>query len=192
MAPEKKEIERKFRVMNFSPELIPADSTSVSILQTYLVCEGPGERRVRYTTHGWHSPSTYHYTEKLPTGESGTRIERERKIDFAEYQSLYRERDKTLLTIWKTRHSFSFGGKTLELDVFKCELCGLVMLEIELQHRNEEITLPPGWKLIEVTDHPAYKNYALAKRGKKPHASYWFNCILEKLSQLFYRYTAGD
>ena len=191
MTPEKKEIERKFRVMNFSPDLIPANATSVLILQTYLVCEGLGERRVRHT-YGWHSPSTFHYTEKLPTGESGTRIERERKIDFAEYQSLFRERDKSLLTIWKTRHSFSFEGKILELDVFRGELYGLVMLEIELQHRNEKVTLPKGWKLIEVTDHPAYKNYALAKRGKKPHISYWFNRILEKLSQLFYRYTAGD
>ncbi len=191
MAPEKKEIERKFRVMNFSPELIPADSTSVIILQTYLVCEGPGERRVRHT-YGWHLPSTFHYTEKLPTGESGTRIEREREIDFVEYQSLFRERDKALLTIWKTRHSFSFEGKTLELDVFRSELHGLVMLEIELQHRNEEVILPPGWKLIEVTDNPAYKNHALAKCGKKPYASYWVNRILEKLSHLFYRYTAGD
>ena len=191
MAFEKKEIERKFRVMNFSHELIPADSTSVIILQTYLVCEGSGERRVRHT-YGWHSPSTFHYTEKLPTGESGTRIEQERKIDFAEYQSLFRERDKALLTIWKTRHSFSFEGKTLELDVFRGELHGLVMLEIELQHRNEEVTLPPGWKLIEVTDHPLYKNHALAKRGKKPRASYWLSSIWKTVSDLFYRYTAGD
>ncbi len=191
MAPEKKEIERKFRVMNFSPELIPADATSVFILQTYLVCEGPGERRVRHT-YGWHSPSTFYYTEKLPTGESGTRIERERKIDFDKYQSLFRERDKTLITIWKERHSFSFEGKILELDVFRGELYGLVMLEIELQHRNEEVTLPKGWKLIEVTDHPAYKNHALAKRGKKPYASYFLSRIWKTLSDLLYRYTAGD
>lgn len=188
----KMEIERKFRVMNFRRSFIPKDAAATLITQYYLEKEGLTERRVRCAHDLRTSNTIYTYTEKLPTNESGTRVENEKEIDLIDYISLVEGCDRTLMPIEKIRYKFPFGGKTFELDVFRCAFQDLVMLEVELQHREEEIALPEGWKLIEVTDHPAYKNYALAKRGKKPYASYWLNSILAKLSKFFYRYFAGD
>lgn len=192
MAPEKKEIERKFRVMNFQRSFIPEDAVVTLITQYYLEKKGLEERRVRCSFDLRTGKTICTYTEKLPTNESGTRVENEKEIELQDCIFLLKSCDKALLPIEKVRYKFPFGGKTFELDVFRFALQDLVMLEVELERRNEAITLPPDWKLIEVTDHPAYKNYALAKREKKPYASYWLSSIWFKVSQFFYRYFAGD
>jgi CYTH domain-containing protein/thymidylate kinase len=160
--PQPTEIEKKFLVKNFTRNLIPREAQESRITQDYLVCEGPGERRVRMRVRG--EDDSYYYTEKLPTGESGTRIEKERMITRKEYLDLLDcERDPRLLTIKKTRHVFPFAGKVYELDVFEGHLKGLVMLEVELQHKDEEVIIPPDWDTLEVTDDKRYKNRHLAE-----------------------------
>lgn len=163
--PDPKEIERKWLVKNLSIcNLIPSNAQASRITQDYLVCNGPGERRVRMRIRG--DEASYTYTEKLPTGESGTRIERERVITRSEYrQFLVDEWDQGLLTIEKTRYNFPFAGKIFELDVYQGELSGLVVLEVELQHRDDKVEMPPGWDVEEVTDDPRYKNRNLAEPG---------------------------
>jgi CYTH domain-containing protein len=159
--PDPKEIERKWRVKNFALAMIPPRSVASKITQDYLVCEGPGERRVRMRMRG--DEVSYYYTEKLPTGESGTRIEKERVITHDEYHEyLNRERDPKSWTIEKVRHVFTYEGKVLELDVYGGRHAGLVVLEVELPHKDTPVKIPDGWDALEVTDDKRYKNRQLA------------------------------
>ncbi len=161
--PEPTEIERKFRVFNFTKDSIPSDAVVIEITQDYLMRHGPVERRVRKYSFG--GGSSFYYTEKSPTNEPAVRIERERIITEEEYFRFLEERDPKLTTIKKTRYCFSFEGRRLELDVYtsgKTKGMGLVILEIELQELNEQIILPP-WKTEEVTGQPQYSNYQLAQ-----------------------------
>lgn len=158
--PEPTEIERKFRILNFAPQFIPEGAVAVEITQDYLLHDGPGERRVRQRV--CNGEASFFYTEKLPRSESGTRVEQERQINETEYQAFLKGRDMRLSTIKKTRHHFPFGGKLFELDIFGGNNDGLVMLEVELQRRDEAVSLPPHWEIIEVTDDPSYKNRSLA------------------------------
>jgi CYTH domain-containing protein/thymidylate kinase len=160
--PEPTEIERKFLFKNFTPELIPESAVAVEIVQEYLVSRDSTERRIRKRTLSAREHS-YFYTEKKPTGKSGTRIEKESEISELAYLNLRRNIDPTLKPVNKTRHHFRFGGKMFELDVFGGRHSGLVVLEVELQNRDEPIEFPMDWDLVEVTDDPHYKNRALAE-----------------------------
>lgn len=159
--PDPTEIERKFRVLNFTPDLIPSEAVALDIIQDYLICEEPGERRLRKRVHD--GEARFFCTEKLPTEERGTRIERECEVTETEYQLLMQQRDPTLHTVEKTRYAFPSGNKLLELDVFKGRHAGLVLLEVELQHIDDPVTLPDKWNVTEVTDNPQYKNRTLAE-----------------------------
>ena len=160
--PEPTEIERKFRVMNFKMEFIPASAVAVAITQDYLVCGSSGERRVRKRV--CDGEASYFYTEKMPTDERATRVERERQVSEAEYLTLLRERDTACMTIRKVRYYFPSDGKLFELDVYEGNYSSLVVLEVELQRNDEEVRIPLHWDVIEVTDEPAFKNHALARR----------------------------
>jgi CYTH domain-containing protein len=161
-----KEIERKFLVRNFSFDLIPDDAVSetkvADIFQDYLVSVPDVTRRVRRSTID--GVTTYTYTEKRPTSESGTCFEDEEEISEAEYRKLLTERDPTTRTIHKMRYTFWYRGHWLELDVFASlpSYPDLVMLEVELKHIRELLELPPEFDLEEVTDDPRYKNRVLA------------------------------
>jgi len=165
--PEPTEIERKFLVRNFRPEMIPSGAVASSITQDYLVCPLPNERRVRMrVTDG---DPAYTYTEKEPTGDPTTRIERgdstgkKAQISQEQYrQYLANERDPELSTIEKVRHSFPYDGKIYELDVYRGRHAGLVVLEVELQDRDEGVLIPEGWEVLEVTEDERYKNRQLA------------------------------
>jgi CYTH domain-containing protein/thymidylate kinase len=159
--PEPLEIERKFHILNFNPDLmIPPEAVSIDITQDYLVTEHHGNRRVR--RRNCNGGISFFYTEKFPTGNSGECIEREREISKDEYQQLLTEKDPTRETILKTRHCFPYDGKRFELDVFQGRHLGLVMLEVELQDITEHVSIPGSWKFVEVTDDPAFKNWTLA------------------------------
>lgn len=180
--PDPLEIERKFLIPNFCPEFIPKDAVAIHITQDYLVCNGPGTRRVRRRICA--GEASYFYTEKIPTGKSGTRIERERQVSASEYVSLLKECDSARDTIMKVRHKFPFGGKIFELDVFEGRLEGLVLLEVELECRDEEVRFPDGWELLEVTDNHAYENSELAKRPTS-HTQNIFIRASRRLGSLF-------
>lgn len=160
--PEPTEIERKFLVKNFRSEMIPVGAVASRITQDYLACEGPGERRVRKRVTD--DLAVYFYTEKLSTGDSMVRVEKERAIDQEQYQQfLANERDLKLSTIEKVRYNFAYDGKIYELDVFDGRHAGLAVLEVELQGRGEEVLIPEGWEVLEVTDDKRYKNRQLAE-----------------------------
>ncbi len=164
--PQPLEIEVKYRILNFTPEMLPPAAIPTQIVQTYLVSSEGEERRVRQATTSGELYFTY--TEKLPTGKSGTRVEHEHAINEEAYLVLLEERDPTLEPIVKTRHRFVYDTRGFEVDVYtggRPAAMGLVTLEIELQDMREKAGLkfPPGWELEDVTDDKAYKNKSLAK-----------------------------
>lgn len=68
--------------------------------------------------------------------------------------------------IRKTRHVFTHGRWTLELDVFG-EPPGLVLLEVELDDADDVPELPPAIAALvmrEVSTETAYMNHSLALR----------------------------
>jgi adenylate cyclase len=64
----------------------------------------------------------------------------------------------------KIRHLINFDGRTWELDVFKGDLEGLIVAEIEC-YDAAEITNLPEWVKEDVTFDSRYKNAVLALNG---------------------------
>lgn len=162
--PKPTEIERKFKVLNFHPDLIPSDSAVVKITQDYLKGDEEKERRVRiYELYGQKS---FFYTEKIETDIIGIRYELEKLIDYEAYLQFYAERDENFNTIKKTRYCFFYKNKKFELDVYNDLFEGelLVVMEVELKDINEKIELPPWLKLEEITGIKKYKNINIAKK----------------------------
>jgi len=67
--------------------------------------------------------------------------------------------------IAKTRYLLDHDGHTIELDVFKGDLEGLIMAEVEFESTGDaEAFEPPGWLGREVTCDRRYRNNELAGR----------------------------
>ncbi len=66
-----------------------------------------------------------------------------------------------LLSKW--RYTIAFMDHLWEVDVFKGNLSGLILAEIELQNENEGFNLPP-FVGKEVSDNPEYYNSNLIKK----------------------------
>ena len=159
--PEPLETERKFLVLNFTLDMLPQEAVSIDIEQNYLVGSDKGERRLRKRT--LDGTSSYYLTEKTQTSHRATRIERERQISRREYEMLLAEHDPATTIIRKKRYSFVCNGRHIELDVYSNPCQGLVILEVELQDIAENVSLPQGWLVQEVTDDSKYKNRSIAE-----------------------------
>ncbi len=162
--PEPLEKERKFLVTNFRQELIPPQSVLVEIEQTYLLSPPGVERRIREWTVNNTNATSYFYTEKSPTGETGVRVERERTITLREYEVFLREMDPETRTIIKDRYCFSQHGHNFELDVYPDSPDATI--EVEVEDMSLEITPPTGFEWIEVTGNKKYSNRELARIQK--------------------------
>lgn len=89
------------------------------------------------------------------------RTEYEYPIPAAEAEEMLEHLCSGLL-IEKTRHFVDYGGFVWEIDVFEGVNRGLVMAEIELDHKDTVFPLPP-WAGAEVSDDPRYYNVYLAR-----------------------------
>lgn len=159
--PEPVEIERKYLVTQLDITQLPQPHLAVAIEQYYLRCDEPGvEERIRSRSQG--GGTVYYHTRKQDVSP-GVRLEDEIQVTPAEFYRLLRRADPSLGRIAKTRHCFPFQNQYLELDVFPN---GLVLLEVELTEAADEVTLPPFLEpyATDVTDDPAYRNRAIARR----------------------------
>ncbi|MBX4189018.1 hypothetical protein KW785_00270 [Candidatus Parcubacteria bacterium] len=155
------EIERKFRLDNFHPSMIPADAILTELVQDYLLSPPGSERRVRAiqsTTGIWK----HIYNEKGQTGDVRIRTELKRELSEEEYRSLLEEVDPQRATIRKLRHTFPHAGQTLELDKYHA-IPALYIVEHEMEHVGVEVVKPDGWQWTEVTNDRDYGNYAIAR-----------------------------
>lgn len=71
----------------------------------------------------------------------------------------------------KVRHLVPIGSVTWEIDVFSGGHEGLVLAEVELEHENQEVEIPP-WIGKEVTDDDRYANASLSRAPGVPTLSY--------------------
>ena len=133
----------------------------IDMMQTYLVQTQPHtERRIRQQKNG--ADYLYFYTEKRIQPD-GTKWETEKPISQKDYIQYLMEGDMSLHAVHKTKYRFSQNGQQMELDVYP--FCAeQAILRVALPE-SAALQLPPELQLLrEVTDDPAYKNRALAKR----------------------------
>jgi adenylate cyclase len=150
------EIERKFRLLHTPPvELFPGGT---AISQGYVFAED-WELRLR------SSADRYYLTIK----SDGTisRAEWESEIPRWVFDSLWPKTEGRRLQ--KTRYKIPHGPLYIELEIYAGSLSGLVTLECEFpDERAAAQFVLPSWaeSAIDVTEDKAYKNKALALRGK--------------------------
>ena len=135
------EIERKFviKMPSVATLMQMPDYTVSEISQTYLASAGEGvTERVRRREYA-DGVRFYHTVkrriDKLSCNED------EREIDESEYRSLLERRDTQGQTVEKTRHTFSFGALTVEIDKYR-GWDTVAVLEVELPSRETSLTLP--------------------------------------------------
>src|SRR5690554_2971953 len=133
------EIERKFLVklpMEWSQlsEMFDDLVTIKRITQTYLVPEeGEQAARIRRTVEGLKDDlkTEYHFNQKKPV-DAGVHEETEKEISQADYNRYLKKADPKKHAVEKTRFVIRYNDQDFELDVFKNDLAGLAILEIEL------------------------------------------------------------
>lgn len=163
------EIERKFLIKLPDTDYVSSleGCTVREIVQTYLHTDD-AERRIRKITE--HGEVTYVYTEKRHIqGALISRFEDEREITAEEYAALYSE---AKMELTKTRYSFPYSGRVIEIDVYPDEVGGeffrgRAILEIEMESEDEELHIPDFIDVIEeVTGRKEYSNKKLAEKNK--------------------------
>jgi adenylate cyclase len=147
------EIERKF-LIDEPPRLDGAEA--VEIEQGYIAIDGDTEVRLRRKGDA-----------RLLTVKHGSgmeRLEEEIEIERRQFEALWAITEGRRVS--KTRHTLDWEGRSVEVDVYRGELEGLVVAEIEFDSEEQAAEFEPrAWLGQEVTEDPAYKNESLAERG---------------------------
>jgi CYTH domain-containing protein len=152
------EIERKFLVVGQAWR----EGATVEVLsQGYLPTTDDCSVRIRI------AGALAFLTIKGPSIE-GARAEFEYPVPVDHAASMLRQFCRGRM-IAKRRYSLSYGGRIWTVDVFEGPLAGLVLAEVELDHVDQAVDLPP-WLGREVTDDPRYLNSALSLATAPPEA----------------------
>lgn len=157
------EIERKFLIKMPKREdlLAQKECSCDEIEQTYIKSENGVSARVRCRRNS--DACRYTKTEKIRLTDT-TCIEKESEISREQYDELLKTRLPELITIEKTRYSFPYDEKTVEIDIYPFWQ-DVAVLEIELEREDEALTIPEFISVVcELTKHPQFKNRAMAKR----------------------------
>jgi len=149
------EIERKFLIAR-----IPTGTEAcLHITQAYLHASPGSSVRLRITSQG-HTPPVAELGIKGPS-EKGhfTRSEFQYAIPLEDARAMLAFCQHPPIT--KLRYHYRFAGKRWEIDQFLDANEGLLLAEIELEHEQQTVELPPDI-IREVTGDPRYFNMALA------------------------------
>ena len=151
----KQEIERKFVVKSL-PEAFEKYPHDI-IRQGYLAVTADGTE-VRLRQRGEC------FFQTVKSGKGLQRTEAEIELGAAQFETLW----SMVLgqKISKTRYRIPHGDLTIELDIFRGDLTGLLVAEVEFTNKQRaEAFIPPDWFGEEVTDDERYKNKNLALKG---------------------------
>jgi adenylate cyclase len=150
------EIERKFLVAH-RPAL--AGSEPAEIEQGYLaIPDGDDRAEVRLRRKGDQRLLT------VKGGSGRTRTEEELEIDPDRFDSLWPLTEGRRVT--KTRHVIPYGEREIELDLYRDELDGLEIAEVEFPDEGTADAFEaPEWLGQEVTADERYLNATLATKG---------------------------
>ena len=152
---EPKEIERKFLVAAL-PEQLESFS-HVEISQGYLAIDKDGTE-VRLRLKGTRCFQT------VKSGGGLSRQEYEVELTQDQFDGLWPATEGR--RVEKTRYEIPEGALTIELDVYKGQLAGLMTAEVEFSSESESRGYsPPAWMGDDVTDDSRYKNKNLALHG---------------------------
>jgi hypothetical protein len=157
----------KFRSWNELFKLLDDLVAIKRIEQVYLKpIKNEPAARIRKTVEGFKNKKTYFdINQKIPAG-TATHKEKEERISQEEFEKYLKHKDPKKQTVKKTRLVFKYDNQNFELDVFKDYLQGLLILELELEKKNQKINLPPYLKILkEVTEEDQYSNYNLADKS---------------------------
>lgn len=132
----------------------------VEIIQTYLT-DVQGEKR-RICMRG-NAGSYIYYLTTHCTGTDGSRIETEKRLSLDDYQLLMMEADPFCRPIRKTRYCFVDDAHAFEVDFYP-NWTDEAILQAEVNDPNADVFIPEGFHVRrEVTDDPAFQNFAFAK-----------------------------
>lgn len=137
-------------------------AVKMDMMQNYLTSVNPNvERRIRQQKSG--KDYLYFYTEKR-TGEDGTKWVTEKPVAEKEYVAYLMEADVNLHPVRKTKYSFEWESKRVEIDVYPFSADKAVMFVYGPSNDPGK----PGdiQVLAEVTGKPEYKNRNLALTQK--------------------------
>lgn len=147
------EIERKFAVL-FLPDLKNASKSE--ICQWYISYEP--EKRVRKID------GDFVITEK----SRGTLVREENEYGVSREKALSLISSCGRKPVEKTRYRLPVGDLCAEIDIYKGELAGLTVCEIEFESVSKaEAFVLPEWLGEELTERPEYRNAALSKKINK-------------------------
>ena len=157
------EIERKYVILMPDVELIRTmeEYTVSDITQIYLVARKGETHRIRSRRY----PDRTVYTETRKRRIDGISCEEiEEEIDEAWFLALSTHPATDSHPVIKTRHTFAYLGKTVEIDVYPQWQRSAVM-EVELSDREEKLALPPFISIVkEVTGDHKYSNSSMSKQ----------------------------
>jgi adenylate cyclase len=153
------EIERKFLVAR-RPELSGAKRAEIE--QGYLaLADGDGQAEVRLRRKGDQRVLT------VKGGSGRTRVEEELELDREPFETLWPLTEGRRVA--KTRHLIPCGELEIELDLYREELDGLEIAEVEFPDEETADTFEaPAWLGQEVTGDERYLNATLATKGLPP------------------------
>lgn len=160
------EIERKFLVIS---DAWRAGPPGVVMRQGYLTAGGGAGATVRVRLIGSGDSARGRITIKGPASRAAAGPGGAPVRDEFEYEIPGADADHMLRTLCagrlveKVRSERMYGGMTWEVDEFSGANAGLVIAEVELDHADQRVELPP-WVGREVTDDPRYANSSLAVR----------------------------
>ena len=145
------EIERKFLVVNdaWKRDVLKSEHLRDGLIARF----GEGKVRVRVTEIGAS------LTIKGPRNGI-VRQEFEYEIPRAHAEQMLQTLCRADPILEKVRHTVPFGGLNWTIDVYMGPLAGLVFAEVELEHPNQEVQLPP-WVGEEVTHDLRFRKHAL-------------------------------
>lgn len=148
------EIERKFLILG-TPDFRKDALNKTRIVQGYL--NSAPERTVRVRIRGEKG----FLTIKGKSSSDGlSRFEWEREIPLFEAEELLQLCEPGVIE--KYRYEVRVGKHIFEVDEFKGENEGLLLAEVELKEKDEEIE-EPEWLGVEVTGQQKYYNSFLSK-----------------------------
>ena len=148
------EIERKFLLANdtWKREIIKSEHMRDGLIARF----GEGKVRVRLT-----ESSAWLTIKGARKGIS--RLEFEYEIPPADAEQMLRTFCQGDPILEKVRHTVPFGGLNWTIDVYMGPLAGVVFAEVELEHPDQHLQLPP-WVGEEVTNNPRFRKRALLPR----------------------------
>lgn len=148
MTSNSKEIERRFLVQYLPYSLL--QDKPISIEQGYMAIEDGGNAvRLRRIGH--------RYFLTVKSSGSLVREEREVVISEAQFKGLWASTEGRRIV--KDRYVIPYGSLEIEVDVFKGNLKGLIVAEVEFESVTAALVFQKlEWMSIEVTENPRFNN----------------------------------